>query len=104
MRARRCLLSSPGASCGEQCAAALPTCGEQCAAEAARLWGMMCRALLRLPSCAAPMLSVMHTIHPTPPQTGDQHGNIRVWDLTANACSCELVPEVGTGAAGLRPD
>ena len=27
--------------------------------------------------------------------SGDQNGNIRVWDLTANACSCELVPEVG---------
>ena len=29
-------------------------------------------------------------------RAGDQQGNIRVWDLTANACSCELVPEVGT--------
>ncbi len=27
---------------------------------------------------------------------GDAAGNIRVWDLTAGACSCELVPEVGT--------
>lgn len=33
--------------------------------------------------------------------TGDQHGNIRVWDLTANACSCELVPEVGTPVRSL---
>ena len=32
---------------------------------------------------------------------GDQHGNIRVWDLTANACSCELVPEVGTAVRSL---
>lgn len=32
---------------------------------------------------------------------GDQHGNIRVWDLTANACSCELVPEVGTPVRSL---
>jgi hypothetical protein len=32
---------------------------------------------------------------------GDQTGHIRVWDLTANACSCELVPEVGT--AGAQP-
>lgn len=23
--------------------------------------------------------------------SGDQNGNIRVWDLTANSCSCELV-------------
>lgn len=30
---------------------------------------------------------------------GDQTGHIRVWDLTANACSCELVPEVGTAGA-----
>lgn len=26
--------------------------------------------------------------------SGDQDGNIRVWDITAGACSCELVPEV----------
>ena len=26
--------------------------------------------------------------------SGDQDGNIRVWDVTAGACSCELVPEV----------
>jgi hypothetical protein len=30
------------------------------------------------------------------PPAGDQTGHIRVWDLTANACSCELVPEIGT--------
>lgn len=23
--------------------------------------------------------------------SGDQNGNIRVWDLAANSCSCELV-------------
>jgi len=34
--------------------------------------------------------------HGVPPPPGDQTGHIRVWDLTANACSCELVPEVGT--------
>jgi len=32
---------------------------------------------------------------------GDQQGNIRVWDLTAGACSCELVPEVGTPVRSL---
>lgn len=37
--------------------------------------------------------------HPAP--AGDQQGNIRVWDLTANACSCELVPEVGTAVRSL---
>lgn len=35
------------------------------------------------------------------PHSGDQHGNIRVWDLTANACSCELVPEVGTAVRSI---
>ena len=35
------------------------------------------------------------------PRAGDQHGNIRVWDLTANACSCELVPEVGTAVRSI---
>ena len=34
-------------------------------------------------------------------RAGDQHGNIRVWDLTANACSCELVPEVGTAVRSI---
>ena len=56
----------------------------------------------------------MHTAHndcgaaclasaanPPGPCAGDQHGNIRVWDLTANACSCELVPEVGTAVRSL---
>jgi len=33
--------------------------------------------------------------------SGDQMGNIRVWDLTANACSCELVPEVGTAVRSI---
>jgi hypothetical protein len=33
--------------------------------------------------------------------TGDQTGHIRVWDLTAGACSCELVPEVGTAVRSL---
>ncbi|KAM0035733.1 putative transcription factor WD40-like family [Helianthus debilis subsp. tardiflorus] len=33
--------------------------------------------------------------------SGDQNGNIRVWDLTANSCSCELVPEVDTAVRSL---
>jgi G protein beta subunit-like protein len=32
---------------------------------------------------------------------GDQTGHIRVWDLTAGACSCELVPEIGTAVRSL---
>ncbi|KAL6534618.1 TOR complex subunit lst8 [Orobanche gracilis] len=37
-------------------------------------------------------------LHPNQTEliSGDQNGNIRVWDLTANSCSCELVPEVDT--------
>jgi len=33
--------------------------------------------------------------------SADQNGNIRVWDLTANACSYELVPEVGCAVRSL---
>ncbi|KAG6514413.1 hypothetical protein ZIOFF_024768 [Zingiber officinale] len=33
--------------------------------------------------------------------SGDQNGNIRVWDLAANSCSCELVPEVDTAVRSL---
>jgi G protein beta subunit-like protein len=42
-------------------------------------------------------------LHPngTELMSADQNGNIRVWDLTANACSCELVPEVGTAVQSL---
>ena len=42
-------------------------------------------------------------LHPNQQEliSGDQQGNIRVWDLTADACSCELVPEVGTPVRSL---
>nr|AAX18231.1 WD-40 repeat family protein [Gossypium hirsutum] len=42
-------------------------------------------------------------LHPNQTEliSGDQNGNIRVWDLTANSCSCELVPEVDTAARSL---
>ncbi|XP_075508816.1 target of rapamycin complex subunit LST8-like isoform X2 [Primulina tabacum] len=33
--------------------------------------------------------------------SGDQNGNIRIWDLRANSCSCELVPEVDTAVGSL---
>lgn len=33
----------------------------------------------------------MHVVLQTELISGDQNGNIRVWDLTANSCSCELV-------------
>lgn len=42
-------------------------------------------------------------LHPNQQEiiSGDQEGNIRVWDLAAGACSCELVPEVGTPVRSL---
>jgi hypothetical protein len=46
-----------------------------------------------------PLCACSHPAHPAP--SGDQTGHIRVWDLTANACSCELVPEVGTAVRSL---
>jgi target of rapamycin complex subunit LST8 len=43
------------------------------------------------------MLHMMSSLEPCIHlPAGDAAGNIRVWDLTAGACSCELVPEVGT--------
>ncbi|XP_073287466.1 non-functional target of rapamycin complex subunit LST8-2-like isoform X2 [Primulina huaijiensis] len=33
--------------------------------------------------------------------SGYQNGNIRIWDLRANSCSCELVPEVDTAVGSL---
>jgi G protein beta subunit-like protein len=42
-------------------------------------------------------------LHPNQTEliSGDQNGNIRVWDLNANSCSCELVPEVDTAIRSL---
>eukprot|EP00887_Chlorella_sp_A99_P007037 scaffold2.g7037.t1 len=62
---------------------------------------------LRAPGCQREYESraAVNTVvlHPNQGEliSGDQHGNIRVWDLTANACSCELVPEVGTAVRSL---
>ena len=38
--------------------------------------------------------------------SGDQNGNIRVWDLAADACSSELVPEGDTAvqSVSFAPD
>lgn len=44
---------------------------------------------------------VLHPINQHELISGDQQGNIRVWDLTAGACSCELVPEVGVPVRSL---
>ncbi|RLN38781.1 hypothetical protein C2845_PM01G32270 [Panicum miliaceum] len=42
-------------------------------------------------------------LHPNQKEliSGDQNGNIRVWDLAANSCNCELVPEVDTAVRSL---
>jgi WD40 repeat protein len=43
--------------------------------------------------CAGPVNTVV--LHPNQAEliSGDQNGNIRVWDLVANTCSRELVPD-----------
>ena len=37
-------------------------------------------------------------VHPNEEEliSGDQNGNVRVWELAKGSCSCELVPEIGT--------
>ena len=52
------------------------------------------QVLYRMISCKAPN-------HHRCLLSGDQTGHIRVWDLTASACSCELVPEIGTAVRSL---
>ena len=62
-------------------------------------WGGLCPA-----AATGPFHSTLSALDPfdVPAHAaGDQHGNIRVWDLTANACSCELVPEVGTAVRSI---
>ena len=62
---------------------------------------------LRAPGCqrAYESRAAVNTVvlHPNQGEliSGDQTGHIRVWDLTANACSCELVPEIGTAVRSL---
>jgi len=46
-------------------------------------------------------LLTQQLVHPAMSPAGDQTGHIRVWDLTASACSCELVPEIGTPVRSL---
>jgi G protein beta subunit-like protein len=47
-------------------------------------------------------------LHPNQAEllSGDQNGNVRVWDLAANACSRELVPdgEVAIRSVSVAPD
>lgn len=42
-------------------------------------------------SCSITYSSLLSVTLQTELISGDQNGNIRVWDLTANSCSCELV-------------
>ena len=44
---------------------------------------------------------VLHPFNQHELISGDQLGNIRVWDLRVGACSCELVPEVGVPVRSL---
>jgi len=66
-----------------------------------RVWDLRAPGCQREYGSRAAVNSVC--LHPNQGEliSGDQTGHIRVWDLTANACSCELVPEVGTAGAFL---
>ncbi|KAK9810741.1 hypothetical protein WJX73_004286 [Symbiochloris irregularis] len=61
-----------------------------------KIWDLRAPGFQREYESRAPVNTVV--LHPNSGEliSGDQAGNIRVWDLAANACSCELVPEVGT--------
>jgi len=66
-----------------------------------KVWDVRARGCQREYESRAPINTAV--LHPNQGEliTGDAAGNIRVWDLTANACSCELVPEVGTPVRSL---
>jgi target of rapamycin complex subunit LST8 len=59
-----------------------------------KIWDVRARKHQRDFESRAPVNTVALHPHQNELISGDQDGNIRVWDLTANACSCELVPEV----------
>lgn len=65
------------------------------------IWDMRARHAQRVYESRA----AVNTVALNPVQSelisGDQNGNIRVWDITQSACSCELVPEVGTAVRSL---
>eukprot|EP01025_Chloroclados_australasicus_P050222 TRINITY_DN5750_c0_g1_i14.p1 TRINITY_DN5750_c0_g1~~TRINITY_DN5750_c0_g1_i14.p1 ORF type:complete len:309 (+),score=31.33 TRINITY_DN5750_c0_g1_i14:39-965(+) len=66
-----------------------------------KLWDLRSRSYSRSYESRAAVNTVV--LHPNQGEliSGDQNGNIRVWDLQANACTCELVPEVGTAIRSL---
>ncbi|PNW70296.1 hypothetical protein CHLRE_17g713900v5 [Chlamydomonas reinhardtii] len=66
-----------------------------------RVWDTRSPVCQRTYESRAAVNSVV--LHPNQGEliSGDQTGHIRVWDLTASACSCELVPEIGTAVRSL---
>ncbi|EFJ46224.1 hypothetical protein VOLCADRAFT_81959 [Volvox carteri f. nagariensis] len=66
-----------------------------------RVWDTRSQVCQRTYESRAAVNSVV--LHPNQGEliSGDQTGHIRVWDLTASACSCELVPEIGTAVRSL---
>ena len=66
-----------------------------------RIWDLRAPGCQRVYESRAAVSSVV--LHPNQCEllSADVNGNIRVWDLGQNACSCELVPEVGTAVRSL---
>jgi WD40 repeat protein len=64
-----------------------------------QIWDLRAPGCQRDYECTAPVNTVV--LHPNQAEliSGDQNGNIRVWDLSANACSKELVPD---GEIGIK--
>jgi G protein beta subunit-like protein len=58
-----------------------------------KIWDLRAPGCQRNYECNCPINTV--TLHPNQVEliSGDQNGNIRVWDLTSNSCSREIVPD-----------
>lgn len=58
-----------------------------------KIWDLRVSGFQRNYDCGCAVNTV--TLHPNQAQliSGDQNGNVRVWDLRANQCSRQLVPE-----------
>jgi len=58
-----------------------------------RIWDLRAPRWQRQYECQAPVNCV--ALHPNQTEliSGDQNGNVRVWDLQANACMQEIVPD-----------
>eukprot|EP00741_Cyanophora_paradoxa_P017726 tig00000203_g17120.t1 len=57
-----------------------------------KLWDLRTPTFQREYECRAPVTSVALHANQTELISGDQNGNLRVWDLTADACSVEMAP------------